>query len=247
MKKFNDTIKETTDEIISRTIEVYNSAKMELLPIPSKSHYTFNMRDIWKVIQGICTGSPKYVQLKEDMVKLWYHENLRVFHDRLNTGEDRQFLKDLLASKFEVFGVEKEKILDQERILFCDFWYGREVEPRHYAQVTDLFMLLNKMESFQDDFNADSNFSGGGKKQMKLVMFLDACEHISRISRIIRQPQGNALLLGVGGSGRQSLGKMATFISGYKLFQIELVKNYNMKLWREDVKKVLLIAGKDNK
>ena len=46
------------------------------------------------------------------MVKLWYHENLRVFHDRLNTPEDREFLKKLLVSKFEIFDVEEKKILD---------------------------------------------------------------------------------------------------------------------------------------
>jgi dynein heavy chain len=82
---------------------------------------------------------------------------------------------------------------------------------------------------------------------MKLVMFLDATEHIARIARIIRQPSGNALLLGVGGSGRQSLAKMATFITNYKLFQIEVVKNYSMRAWREDVKKVLMICGIENK
>ena len=78
---------------------------------------------------------------------------------------------------------------------------------------------------------------------MHLVLFLDACEHIARISRIIRQPLGHALLLGVGGSGRQSLSKMATFIAYYKLFQIEVIKGYNMRSWREDVKTVLMQAG----
>jgi dynein heavy chain len=32
-------------------------------------------------------------------------------------------------------------------------------------------------------------------------------------------------------------------LTGYKLFQIELTKSYNMRSWREDVKKVLLLAG----
>mmetsp|Transcript_28825 Transcript_28825/g.26097 ORF Transcript_28825/g.26097 Transcript_28825/m.26097 type:complete len:117 (+) Transcript_28825:1657-2007(+) len=104
--------------------------------------------------------------------------------------------------------------------------------------------LLLKMEEYLDEYNSES---GGGKKQMKLVMFLDACEHIARICRILRQPQGNALLLGVGGSGRQSLARMATYVSGYKIYQVEVVKGYNMAKWREDLKKCLMIAGVDNK
>jgi dynein heavy chain len=58
---------------------------------------------------------------------------------------------------------------------------------------------------------------------------------------------GNSLLLGVGGSGRQSLSRLATFIANYKLFQIEVVKGYGMSNWREDVKKALMQAGVENK
>lgn len=78
---------------------------------------------------------------------------------------------------------------------------------------------------------------------MKLVIFQDACEHISRIVRIIRQPMGNGLLLGVGGSGRQSLSKMSIFIANHQLKFIEVIKNYNMKSWRENLKSILMETG----
>ena len=47
-----------------------------------------------------------------------------------------------------------------------------------------------------------------------------------------------ALCPGIGGSGRQSATRLATFMADYDLFQIEITRNYTKSEWREDVKKV---------
>jgi dynein heavy chain len=111
---------------------------------------------------------------------------------------------------------EADRVFTSRRLIFGDFMAGRDLDIRNYVQIEQNEKFLEKMNEFLEEYNAEM----GSKKAMKLVMFLDACEHICRIARIIRQPQGNALLLGVGGSGRQSLARMASFISGYKITQI---------------------------
>jgi len=94
--------------------------------------------------------------------------------------------------------------------------------------------MLSKISDYLEEFNS------GSKTPMKLVMFLDACDHVNRICRILRSPQGNALLLGVGGSGRQSLSKLSTYMNNYKIYMIEVIKGYNMTNWRENLKTCLM-------
>jgi dynein heavy chain len=81
---------------------------------------------------------------------------------------------------------------------------------------------------------------------MNLVFFFDAIKHLSRICRVLRQNRGNALLVGVGGSGRQSLTRLATTIRGYTCFSIEISKNYRDPQWKDDLKRLLKSAGAKN-
>jgi dynein heavy chain len=69
-----------------------------------------------------------------------------------------------------------------------------------------------------------------------LILGRYVLEHLSRICRILKQSGGNALLIGLGGSGRQSLTKLATSMAKMQIFQPEISKSYGMNEWREDIK-----------
>lgn len=56
---------------------------------------------------------------------------------------------------------------------------------------------------------------------------------VTRIVRVIGQPRGNMLLVGIGGSGRQSLARLASSICEYNTFQIEVTKHYRKQEFRE--------------
>jgi dynein heavy chain len=79
---------------VGATISIYNKIVAELLPTPAKSHYTFNLRDISKVFQGVLMVDARITSNPDTVVRLWIHETSRVFYDRLICQEDRRWFTD---------------------------------------------------------------------------------------------------------------------------------------------------------
>ncbi|CAF0812566.1 unnamed protein product [Didymodactylos carnosus] len=246
-KNFNDQFKLVIPMIVQATLNVYKASLQNLLPTPAKSHYIFNLRDFSRVIQGISLSDPESAPDPAAMKRLFIHEILRVFYDRLIDDVDRKWFYDqVLKTTKEVLRENFHQLLGHldvgklgtvtednlRSLIYCDFGDPRN-EMKRYLEVTNLDQLRVLTEQNLEEYNQMS------KKPMNLVLFRFAIEHVSRISRIIKQPRSHALLVGVGGSGRQSLTRLAAHMTEMDTFQVEISKSYTSVEWREDLKRAL--------
>ena len=78
------------------------------------------------------------------------------------------------------------------------------------------------------------------------MLFEDAMMHICKINRILESPRGNALLVGVGGSGKQSLSRLAAYISSMEVFQVTLRKGYGIPDLKADLANLYQKTGLKN-
>ncbi|XP_039545600.1 dynein heavy chain 11, axonemal [Pimephales promelas] len=181
---------------------------------------------------------PEHVRYPIDLVHLWLHESSRVYSDKLMEEKDVElFNKILLDTGKRYFEGIDESIFINQPLIYCHFAHGMG-EPR-YAQVTDLEKLQKSLMDALEHYNELHS-------DMNLVLFEEAMQHICRISRILESPMGNALLIGVGGSGKQSLCRLAAFLSVLEVFQITLRKGYGISDLRSDIAALYIKVGVKN-
>ena len=225
------------DPIVKGSVEIYSKVTADFLPTPTKSHYTFNLRDLSKVVQGILQIKHEHLNDKDMLVQLWLHETFRVFRDRLVDVKDRDKFNDITFSVMKKqLDVEWEKA-DYADVRFGDYDNGE----RDYMKLPPTKNLLTRLDDYLEAFNSENT----GK--MNLVFFDDAISHMTRTARIVRSQRGNALLVGVGGSGRRSMARLASFISNMSCYSIEITKNYREKEWHENIKDLLREVGVEDK
>ena len=239
------------EALVSSTIIMYERVTEKFKPTPTKSHYTYNLRDVSKVFQGIFFADPRGIRNDTEIIKLWAHECIRAFHDRLISDEDRESFMDLLKEVLaEKFRREWDKLVTITPLLFSSFVptiYPDDDNTKKplknlYCELTDRDRLLKECQEQLLEFNDEPE-----TKKMDLVLFMDAIEHIVKIFRIISTPKGNGLLVGVGGSGRKSLASLATYIANFDLFSLEITKNYDLIKWKEDMMNMFIKGGVDER
>jgi dynein heavy chain len=141
---------------------------------------------------------PVSIPTEETFQKLWVNESFRVFFDRLTDDNDREWFKDLiidLLSKNFKQSAEKQDYFVDNKIMYGDL-LKLDSPVQLYENIIDKQKLLKVLHGGLDEYNITFT------SKMNLVLFDDALEHILRIARVLKQPRGHIMLIGVGGSGK---------------------------------------------
>ncbi|XP_070926944.1 dynein axonemal heavy chain 10 isoform X5 [Macaca nemestrina] len=238
---FHESIVAVSGKLTFCTLALYKIIVQDLPPTPSKFHYIFNLRDLSRVFNGLVLTNPERFQTVAQMVRVWRNECLRVFHDRLISETDKQLVQQHLGDLVTEHFNDDVEVVMRDPILFGDFRMAlHEGEPRIYEDIQDYEAAKALFQEILEEYNESNT-------KMNLVLFDDALEHLTRVHRIIRMDRGHALLVGVGGSGKQSLSRLAAFTAGCEVFEILLSRGYSENNFREDLKSLYLKLGIENK
>ena len=174
--KFDKGVVDLVKGVVSSTIEMYQNISQDLLPTPARFHYTFNLRDISKVFQGMLMVTSSKCPDSDTFCQLWVHECSRVFHDRLINQSDQSWFKSKscdLMSRYLRVSTDVDAQFESGLKVFCDF-LRPGAEKKLYEFSKDSKKLQKILEDGLDDYNGENPTS------MNLVFFSDAIEHVCR-------------------------------------------------------------------
>ena len=193
---FAEKVRNLEEAAISSAIEIYTKIQEDLRPTPAKFHYLFNLRDVSKVVQGVCMTKPVSIQSDDTFMRLFVNEAFRVFYDRLINEGDRKWFKDLVV---ELLSRNFKMSPDRDE-LFASLRFGDLLKLSspvpYYEYIQDKTKLIKGLHESLEEYNMSNS------NKMNLVLFDDALEHVLRIARCLKQPRGHIMLIGVGGSGK---------------------------------------------
>jgi len=234
LRSFQPAMQELTGKIVESAINIHEVVSSRFLPSAVKFMYNWNMRELTSIFQGCCHAKPDYYIKPVMLARLFIHETQRVYSDRLVTAEEIQsfdsIFKDIV--KKNISNIPTDELFDTPLVY------------TNFVTTTDgAYLPVPSMEKLKTVLDAKLNEYNETNAMMDLVLFEQAMLHITRINRILQNPGGNAMLIGVGGSGKQSLCRLAAFISDYEVKQLAVTSNFTVEDLKEELRSMYIASG----
>ena len=223
------------DQLACAMVQFYQASQKHFTP-EMQAHYVYSPRELSRWTRAVHEGIeslnfPSRQALKvNELVKLAIHEGLRLFRDRLLLDEEKDWTDEEIDSAFKAHFPEIDAAVACARPMLYSTFLSKEYQCNDQEELRA--HIQGKLKVFAEE-----------EMDVQLVVFDSVLDHILRIDRIIRQPLGHMLLVGVAGAGKTVLSKFVAWHSGMTIFQIKAHRGYTIHDFEEDLRTVLKRAG----
>ena len=230
MMKLFPNLKGETEAMTEAMVEVYLENQSKFTPA-HQPQYFYSPRELSRWVRGIYEAIVNLDSLtREELVRIWAHEGLRLFADRLVEEADRKWcngnLDDVARRWFA--GVNFNEAL--ARPMFFTSWLSKDSRRVERDELRDF--LSARLRVFYEE-----------ELDVPLVVFDEVLDHVLRIDRVLRQPMGHVLAVGDSGVGKTVLSKFVSWMNGLSIFQIKAHSRYGMDDFYEDLRGLMRRVG----
>ena len=211
-------------------IDIYSSCQLRFTP-DMHAHYIFSPRELSRWVRALNEGIKSVEAMSlEELVRLWVHEGLRLFQDRLVEDSEREWVDAKIdeVAKTHFVSMNAEEAL-QRPVLYSN-WLTKDYRSVDMDELREY--VKARLKVFYEE-----------ELDVPLVLFNEVLFHILRIDRVFKQPQGHALLIGVSGGGKTVLSRFVAWMNGFSIFTIKVNNRYNAEDFDEDMRTVMKRAG----
>ena len=219
-----------SDALTKAMVQFYLKSQHRFTPT-IQPHYVYSPRELTRWVRGVYEAMHSLDTLSiEGLIRIWAHEALRLFQDRLVLDIERLWTQELVR----LVALEHFPNLDIDQalegpILFSN-WLTKNYLPIGQEQLREFVQA--RLRTFCEE-----------EVDVPLVLFNDLLDHALRIDRVFKQPQGHLILIGVSGSGKTTLSRFVAWMNGLTIFQIKVHGRYSSDDFDEDLRGVLRACG----
>ncbi|KAL9129037.1 MAG: hypothetical protein Q9217_002407 [Psora testacea] len=219
-----------SDALTKAMVKFYLESQARFTP-KIQPHYVYSPRELTRWVRGLYEAIKPLENLSvEGLVRIWAHEALRLFQDRLVAEEERKWTDETVKRiAMEHFPNIDDAAALKAPILFSN-WLSKNYIPVEREQLREF--VKARLKTFCEE-----------EVDTPIILFNDVLEHVLRIDRVFRQPQGHLILIGVSGSGKTTLSRFVAWMNGLKVFQIKVHGSYSAGDFDEDLRGVLRRSG----
>ena len=227
LRKAGSAFSGQSEPLTEAMVEFYTQCQTHYTP-DIQPHYIYSPRELTRWKHAI-NESIENISDPDGLVRLWAHEALRLFQDRLVLDEEKVWcdqLVDKVAS--QCFPSLSPQALERP-ILFTNL-------------LTDNYVSCGKDELIKK-IEAKLQVFYEEELNVPLVIFDSVLEHILRIDRVLKQPIGHLLLVGQSGVGKTTLSRFVAWMNDLTVFQIKAGRNYGVADFDADLRGIMKRAG----